>query len=99
MQFEDIRKNFKKFNALINTYGTQNYIEKCIVWDKIAYARDLLENKEILPVICKTETAGKKAFYLVKKDKQAKISKRDLAYSYDLFDKDGKLLNIAMLGL
>ena len=102
MQFESIKGNMKRFNDLIDAYGDpEGMIDKGIPWKKVAWGRTFSNNgKDIyFEIISKTDKNGELHLFTKNGEELLERTKRDLAYSCDLYDKDGKLLNIMFLGL
>lgn len=101
MEFENIHKVWNKFDKLHDAYGgIESYIEKGIEWDKVVWARYLFSDEypKPFPVKYKKDQDGKVSLYLIKNGKEKLLGKKEFAYWYDLFDKDGKVLNIALFG-
>jgi len=102
MKFESIKGNMKHFNDLIDACGgTQGMIDKGIPWEKVAWGRTFGDNgKDIyFEIHSKTDEKGELHFFTTSSEGYRKEwTKRDLAYVCDLYDKDGKLLNIMFLG-
>lgn len=101
MKFESIKGNMKRFNDLIDAFGTQGMIDKGIPWEKVAWGRTFGDNgKDIyFEIHSKTDEKGELHLFAKNGEELLERTKRDLAYSCDLYDKDGKLLNIMFLGL
>lgn len=102
MQFESIKGNMQRFNDLINACGgTQGMIDKGIPWKQVVWGRTLSDNgKDIyFEIYSKTDEKGELHMFAKNGEKLLERAKRDLAYSCDLYDKDGKLLNIMFLGI
>ena len=101
IKFEDIHKMQKKFIKLQDSLESiEEYIEKGIEWDKVVWGRPLLddENKKYFVIRQQKARHGKTLFYVIDKNTRKLHDKKTLANTYDLYDKDGKLLNIAILG-
>lgn len=102
MKFESIKGNMKHFNDLIDACGgTQGMIDKGIPWEKVAWGRTFGDNgKDIyFEIHSKTDEKGELHLFAKNGEELLERTKRDLAYSCDLYDKDGKLLSIMFLGL
>jgi len=94
MIFENIHKVWNKFEKLHDAYGSiSEYVEKGIDWDKVVYLRHL-GYEEYVKIM-----QDKGVFHFQLNGKEVvENSKEQLAYNCDLYDKDGKLLNIAIIG-
>ena len=101
MIFENIHKEWKRFEKLLANHSVNYYIEHCIEWDRVAWAKYLFGNEypKPFPVKYKKDKDGKRSLYLIKEGKEILLGKKEFAYWYDLYDKDGKLLNIALFGM
>lgn len=94
--FENIHTRWNEIStktALV--LGPKKMIAEGIPWDKVAYAR-MEGHKEYLSVYQKK---GDDKIYVVDKDTTACYTKEELAWWWDLWDKDGTLLSIAFVGL
>ena len=101
MKFESIRGNMKRFCDLIDACGgTQGMIDMGIPWEKVAWGSTYDSNFDYVYFEIKQQKDEKGELYLFAKngDELLERTKRDLAYSCDLYDKDGKLLNIMFWG-
>lgn len=97
MKFESIRGKFKYFLNLIHTYGgPQGMIDKGIPWEKVAWGSTYAGQVQYIYFEIHSKTDEKGVLHLFAKngDELIEHTKRDLAYSCDLYDKDGKLLSI-----
>lgn len=102
MKFESIKGNMKRFNDLIDACGgTQGMIDKGIPWEKVAWGRTFGDNgKDIyFEIHSKIDEKGELHLFAKNGEELLERTKRDLAYSCDLYDKDGELLSIMFLGL
>ncbi len=102
MKFESIKGNMQRFNDLINACGgTQGMIDKGIPWEQVVWGRTFSDNgKDIyFEIYSKTDEKGELHLFVKNGEELLERTKRDLAYSCDLYDKDGKLLNIMFLGI
>ena len=103
MKFESIRGNMKRFCDLIDACGgTQGMIDHGIPWEKVAWGSTYDENIEYVyfAIEHQKDEKGELHFFTTsKKGYKKEWTKRDLAYACDLYDKDGKLLNIMFWGL
>lgn len=101
MKFESIKGNMQRFNDLIDACGgTQGMIDKGIPWEKVAWGSTYDSNFVYVYFEIKQQIDEKGELHLFAKkgDELLERTKRDLAYSCDLYDKDGKLLNIMFWG-
>lgn len=100
IQFEDVQKLRKKFLNLQDSFeSTEEYIEKGIDWYRVNWCRSIYDYKKYRIVERERDKLGKISLYVIDKNKRVLHDKKTLAYTYDLYDKDGKLLNIAILGI
>lgn len=102
MKFESIKGNMKRFNDLINACGgTQGMIDKGIPWEKVAWGSTYVDEAKYVyfEIEQQKDEKGELHFFTTSSEGYRKEwTKRDLAYVCDLYDKDGKLLNIMFLG-
>jgi hypothetical protein len=98
VKFESInRSNIKRFAALITACGgTQGMIDKGIPWERVAWARTFWHGGKELYFALSPEKDKDGIIHLFVRNDETCIerTKQDLAYSCDLYDKDGKLLSI-----
>ena len=97
MKFESIRGNIQRFLDLMRARGgPQGMIEHGIAWDKVAWGRSLQD--EYFKITQEKDEKKRVHFYSHKSGVLQEWTKEELAYSCDLYDKDGKLLSIMFLG-
>ena len=97
MEFESIRGKFKHFYNLIHTCGgPQGMIDKGIPWEKVAWGRTFADRGPdvYFEIMQQKDEKGELHLFAKNGDELIERTKRDLAYSCDLYDKDGKLLSI-----
>ena len=97
MKFESIRGKFKHFYNLIHTCGgPQGMIDKGIPWEKVAWGRTFADRGPdvYFEIMQQKDEKGELHLFAKNGDELIECTKRDLAYSCDLYDKDGKLLSI-----
>ena len=100
IQFEDVQKFRKKFLKLLDYFeSTEEYIEKGIDWYRVNWCRSIYDYKKYKIVERERYSGGKISLYIIDKNKRVLHDKKTLAYTCDLYDIDGKLLNIALLGI
>ena len=100
IQFEDVQKFRKKFLKLLDSFAsTDEYIEKGIDWYRVNWCRSVYDCKKYKIVERERDKKGKILLYVIDKNKRVLHDKKDLAYTCDLYDINGKLLNIAILGM
>ena len=101
MKFESIKGNMQRFLDLMHACGgTQGMIDKGIPWEKVAWGSTYDSNFDYVYFEIKQQIDEKGELHLFAKngDELLERTKRDLAYSCDLYYKDGKLLNIMFWG-
>ncbi len=100
MKFESIRRNMKRFGDLLHACGgTQGMIDKGIPWEKVAWGGTYDNGYIYFEIRQQKDEKGVWHLFVKNGEELIERSKRDLAYSCDLYDKDGKLLNIMFFGL
>ncbi len=102
MKFESIRGNIQRFLNIMHAHGgTQGMIDKGIPWDKVVWGGTYVTDRGYVyfEIISKTDEKGVSHLFAKDGEELLERTKRDLAYSCDLYDKDGKLLNIMFFGL
>lgn len=100
IKFEDVQNFRKKFLNLQDSFTSiDEYIEKGIDWYRVNWCRSIYNYKKYKIVERERDKSGKISFYVIDKNKRVLHAKKDLAYTCDLYDIDGKLLNIAILGM
>lgn len=100
IQFEDAQKLRKKFLNLQDSFESiDEYIEKGIDWYRVNWCRSVYDYKKYKIVERERIKSGKILLYVIDKNKRVLHDKKTLAYTCDLYDIDGKLLNIALLGM
>lgn len=100
MEFESIRGKFKHFYNLIHTCGgPQGMIDKGIPWGKVAWGSTFNNDGIYFEIYPKIDEKGELHLFAKNGDELIECTKRDLAYSCDLYDKDGKLLSIMFWAL
>ena len=102
MEFESIRGKFKHFYNLIHTCGgPQGMIDKGIPWEKVAWGRTFADRGPdvYFEIMQQKDEKGELHLFAKNGDELIERTKRDLAYSCDLYDKDGKLLSIMFWAL
>ena len=102
MKFESIRGKFKHFYNLIHTCGgPQGMIDKGIPWEKVAWGRTFADRGPdvYFEIMQQKDEKGELHLFAKNGDELIERTKRDLAYSCDLYDKDGKLLSIMFWAL
>lgn len=102
MKFESIRGKFKHFYNLIHTCGgTQGMIDKGIPWEKVAWGSTYADQGQYIyfEITQQKDEKGELHLFAKNGDELIERTKRDLAYSCDLYDKDGTLLNIMFWAL
>ena len=96
MEFESFRGNFQRFLDLMHTHGgPDGMIQNGIPWDKVVWGRTYDHEDVYFKFRKQKDEKGETHFFI--KDNEGnwkEWSKRDIAYSCDLYDKDGKLLSI-----
>lgn len=101
IKYETINKSrVMHFNNLINACGgPQGMIDKGIPWEKVAWARTFWHGGEdfYFPIFSQKEVNGNLHMFTKDDSRYIERTKQDLAHSCDLYDKDGKLLNIMFL--
>ena len=102
MEFESIRGKFKHFYNLIHTCGgPQGMIDKGIPWEKVAWGSTYAGQGQYIyfEITQQKDEKGELHLFAKNGDELIERTKRDLAYSCDLYDKDGKLLSIMFWAL
>lgn len=96
MKFESIRGNFQRFSDLVCAHGgPQGMIDLGIPWKKVVWGRTFEDENAYFKIRQKKDEKGEIHFFIKDKEENWKEwTKKDLAYNCDLYDKDGKLLNI-----
>ncbi len=98
IRFEDIRTRYKEYADRIRRFGTDQIIQTQIPWEKVAWGRTI-GNHQIFPFFREKSPEGTpQLFFMNEGGLKQTMSKRDFAYMYDFWDKDGNLLHIAFLG-
>ncbi len=88
----------QKFAQDLQRYGEDKMLNEMIPWHRATTASDPL-SKKTYPVSAETNTAGETALYLLKDGAKTAISKRDLAYAFDVFDAKGEMINVMWIAL
>ena len=101
MKFESIRGNMKRFLDMMHAHGgPDGMIQNGIPWDKVVWGRTFEDENVYFKIRQKKDEKGEAHFFI--KDNEGnwkEWTKKDIAYACDLYDKDGKLLNIMFWGL
>lgn len=96
MKFESIKGNMQRFLDLMHAHGgPDGMIQNGIPWDKVVWGRTYDHEDVYFKFRKQKDEKGEIHFFI--KDNEGnwkEWSKRDIAYSCDLYDKDGKLLSI-----
>lgn len=102
MQFESIRGNMQRFLDLMHAHGgPEGMIQNGIPWEQVVWGSTYDEHTEYIyfEIEQQKDEKGELHFFTTSSEGYRKEwTKRDLAYVCDLYDKDGKLLNIMFLG-
>ena len=96
MKFESIRGNMQRFLDLMHAHGgPEGMIQNGIPWEKVVWGRMWDNDNFYFEIRQQKDEKGKLHFFIKDEDNKWKEwTKKDLAYSCDLYDKDGKLLSI-----
>ena len=95
MKFETIKGYMKRFNDLIDSCGgPDGMIERGIAWQKVAWGRTFGAGTEYVKIRPRKDAEGVWQLFVKRGKFWKKCNKKDLAYCYDLFDKNGKLLSV-----
>lgn len=95
MKFESIRGNMQRFLDLMHAHGgPAGMIQNGIPWEKVVWGGTYDNGYVYFKIQSKTDEKGELHLFAKNGDELLERTKRDLAYSCDLYDKDGKLLNI-----
>lgn len=98
IKFEDIRKMYKEYADKIMRIGTERIIETEIPWNKVFWGREI-GTQAFVPLFHEKAADGTtQLFFMNEEGLKHTMSRRDFAYIYDLWDKDGHLLHIAFYG-
>ncbi len=93
-----IQDFISKFSKDLEHYGKDKMLNEIIPFHKAALAYDPL-NKKKYSVIIEKQSENKLNFYLTSDGVKQEISKEDLAYTMDLFDSYGNIINVMWLSL
>ena len=101
MQFESIKGNRQRFWDLMQAHGgPEGMIQNGIPWEKAAWGRMWDHDDLYFEIRQQKDAKGELHFFIKDEDNEWKEwTKKDIAYMCDLYDKDGKLLNILFFAL